>query len=154
MNWEAISAAAEILGSVAVVVTLLFVVTQLRHSASTMANSTLQSALNADVDIMTHLISDQELYSIYHRGIRSTETLTKEERGRFEILMLVMFRMVDSQYRQYKNGGADEEYWASLVITTQEHFRMPGVYASWQRQKSVLTSGFVALVDSWNVTHK
>ena len=74
------------------------------------------------------------------------------------ILILGIWAMMSSgavgQYRQYKNGGADEEYWASLVITTREHFRMPGVYASWQRQKSVLTSGFVALVDSWNVTPK
>ena len=37
--------------------------------------------------------------------------MSKEEHGRFEILMLLMFRMINSQYRQHMNGGADEEYW-------------------------------------------
>lgn len=152
MNWDAISAIAEILGSAAVVVTLIFVIAQLRHSSSTMTNSTLQNALTADVDIMTHLISDSELYSIYHRGMRSSEALTSEEYGRFEILMLAMYRMVNSQYRQYKNGGADKEYWECLMRTTQAHLRMPGAHASWQRQKSVLTEDFVGLVDGWDIT--
>jgi hypothetical protein len=152
MNWEAIGAGAELLGSGAVIVTLVFVVVQLRHSSSTVRNSTVQNASNAYIDILTQLISDPELYGIYHRGIRSFEKLTEEEYGRFEILMLVMFRMLESQYRQYKNGGADEEMWASLVKTFQAMLRMPGVYASWQRQKAILSTGFVRHVDSLKVT--
>jgi hypothetical protein len=154
MNWDVISAVAEIIGSIVVVVTLLFVLVQLRHSSSAIRSASLQSALGADVGIMTSLVSDSELHSIYHRGIRSTDNLTKEEYGRFEILSLLMLRMNDIQYQQYLNGETGVEYWESLAITLQNQLAMPGLNDSWNRQKGVLTKRFVAEVDSWRITPK
>ena len=154
INWEVVGAIAELIGSVAVLVTLLFVLIQLRHSSSAIRSVSLQSALGADVGILTSLVSDPELHGIYHRGIRSTDELSKEEYSRFEILLLLMLRMNDIQYQQYVNGETGAEYWDSLATTFQTQLEMPGMFASWQRQKGVLTKGFVAEVDSWGVTPK
>jgi len=152
INWEVVGALAELVGSIAVLVTLLFVLIQLRHSSSAIKSASLQSALGADVGIMTTLVSDPELHGIYHRGIRSTDKLSKEEYSRFEILLLLMLRMNDIQYQQYMNGETGSEYWDSLATTLRTQLEMPGMFASWQRQKGVFTKGFVAEVDSWGVT--
>jgi hypothetical protein len=154
INWEVVGAIAELIGSIAVLVTLLFVLIQLRHSSSAIKSASLQSALGADVGIMTTLVSDPELHGIYHRGIRASDELSKEEYSRFEILLLLMLRMNDIQYQQYMNGETGSEYWDSLATTLQTQLEMPGMFASWQRQKGVLTKGFVAEVDSWGVTPK
>lgn len=154
IDWEVVSAIAELIGSLAVVVTLLFVLVQLRHSSSAIRSSSLQSALGADVGIMTSLVSDPELHGIYFRGIRGSEGLSKEEYSRFEILTLLMLRMNDIQYQQYRNGETSSDYWDSLATTLKPMLAMPGLYASWQRQKGVLTKGFVAEVESWGVTPK
>lgn len=152
MNWEIVGAVAELIGSIAVLVTLLFVLVQLRHSASAIKSASLQNALNADVGIMTPLVSDPELYEIYYQGIRSSDGLSKKEYGRFEILMLVMMRHIDIQYQQYKNDETNSEYWESLATTFRLQLGMPGGFASWQRQKNVLSKSFVLEVESWGVT--
>ncbi|MEP1472159.1 MAG: hypothetical protein ABJK25_14395 [Halieaceae bacterium] len=152
MNWEVVGAVAELIGSLVVLVTLLFVVVQLRHSSSAIRSGSLQNALNADVGIMTALVSDPELYEIYYQGIRSSDALSKKEYGRFEILMLLMMRHIDIQYQQYQDGETDSEYWESLATTFRGQLSMPGAFASWQRQKGVFSKSFVSEVDSWNVT--
>ena len=152
MNWDAVSAIAELLGSAAVVITLIFVIVQLKQNSSAVKNATTQAGSDTYTEIMTSLVSDPDLFDIYFRGIRSTEELSKSEYARFEIIILNMLRMADMQFRQHQNGGGDEEHWDSIRRSLVGLLQMPGAYASWQRQKGVFTASFVKEVDGWGVT--
>ena len=135
MNWDAIGALAELIGSVAVVITLVFLIFEIRHNATITKKSTLKNALNANTGKLGNLISDPELSDIFYRGIRSDDDLNVQQRGRFDIFSL-FFRMLDAQSMQYREGTADQEHWESLVRNLEAALHMPGSSASWQRQKN------------------
>lgn len=49
LNWDAIEAVAELLGSVAVVITIIFVAILLRYNSTAVRNSTLQNQTNSSI---------------------------------------------------------------------------------------------------------
>ena len=98
MNWDAIGAIAEMLGSIAVVITLIVLRIQVRHSASMIKQTTVQSAMIANTEFLSNLTNNPALYDIYYRGLRNDSDLNPQERGRFDLLMLATFRIIDMQF--------------------------------------------------------
>ena len=154
MNWDAIGAIAEMLGSIAVVITLIVLLIQVRHSASMLKHSTVQSIMNTNNEFLGNLANNPDLYNIYYRGLRNDENLEPQERGRFDLLMLATLRIVDMQFQQYIGGGSDDLHWGAIKAGLQSTLAMPGANASWQRQRSTLSVAFVEEVESWSISPK
>ena len=63
MNWEAIGAIAEILGSLAVIVTLVLLILQLKTNSIMIQNSTAQSSTSSISEWARQLTQNPDLYS-------------------------------------------------------------------------------------------
>ena len=127
MNWEAIGAFAELLGSLAVVVTLVFLLKQIKTNSIMIQNSTAQGAADAVAAWSRQLTNDPELYRIYRAGLKDDSTLSKEERGLFDLVMFQAINSISSIYLQYKNGGFGEERWDSEMHIFESIIDTPGV---------------------------
>ena len=149
MNWDAIGAIAEMLGSIAVVVTLVFLAAQLRSNSAMVRNSVLQSQASAMSDWASRLAGDPELYDLYRRGLLDESDLTKEERGRFDMLLIQVFQSVGTLHQQHVNGGMDKATWVANLRTMGASFDTPGGRASWDRQKYMLDDRFQAEVEAF-----
>jgi len=147
MNWDAVGALAELTGSVAVVVTLIFLVVQLRHNSTAIRNATAQHSSSATSGVLSQLTLNPELLSIYRRGLKHPDDLTKDELGRFDFLLIQMFRDCDVQYQNYKNGGTGQEQWDAVARTIGSVAITPGGRASWNRQKHYFSTSFQAALD-------
>ena len=142
MNWEAIGAFAELLGSLAVVVTLIFLLKQIKTNSIMIQNSTAQGAADAVAAWSRQLTNDPELYRIYRAGLKDDSTLSKEERGLFDLVMFQAINSISSIYLQYKNGGFGEDRWDSEMQIFESNFDTPGGRSSWKRQKHMLDISF------------
>jgi len=142
VNWDALGAMAELLGSVAVVVTLLFLLKQLKTNSVMIQNSTAQGAADAIAAWARQLTENPELYRIYRMGLKNDSELSREERGLFDLTLFQAFNSISSIYVQYKNGGCGEDRWESEMRVFAANFNTPGGRASWQRQKHLLDINF------------
>ena len=142
MNWEAVGAIAELLGSMAVVGTLLFLVVQIRTNSVMIQNATVQDSANAVAEWSRQLTANPELYSIYRTGLRDDTALSKDDRGLFDLVLFQAFHSISSIYLQYRNGGLGEERWESEMRIFTTNFETPGGRASWERQKHMLDVKF------------
>lgn len=92
MNWDAIGALAELMGAIGVVVTLVFVAVQVRHSArATDSNSDelratrLRYAADSVSRFSELIASNKEVASIWRRGVVGEE-LDQDEATQFSWL--------------------------------------------------------------------
>ena len=148
MNWEAVGAIAELLGSMAVVGTLLFLVVQIRTNSVMIQNATAQDSANAVAEWSRQLTGNPELYRIYRTGLHDDTALSKEERGLFDLVLFQAFNSISSIYTQHQNGGLGEERWESEMRVFAANFNTPGGRASWERQKHMINVYFQEEVEA------
>ena len=108
MNWEMISAIAAILGSVAVIVTLVYLTVQTRQNAVSIQAHTRQAILDADQQLLIKLIENPELYTS-----RFKAELTEEDKVQLGAYLIMFVRMRENNWWQYRNGVLDETTWSS-----------------------------------------
>lgn len=147
MNWDAIGAIAEVLGSLAVVITIAFLAIQLRYNSSAVRNATLQGQSASMANWALALAQDAELHDLYRRGLIDPDSLSRAETGRFDLVMLLAFQSNTSIYQQYANGAMTERVWADSLRLLSAPLGTPGGWASWQRQKALLPEDFQAVID-------
>jgi hypothetical protein len=110
MNWEMLAAIGEILGSAAVLVTLVYLTIQARQNAASIQASTRQAILQEDQQFLFRVMDDPELGLL-----RFKSELTDEEKIRLSVYLIAFFRMRENLWRQYQNGVLDKGTWESYL---------------------------------------
>ena len=91
MNWEALGAIGEIVGAVAVVLTLGYLAVQIRQNTRATRAATSSAAAAAARDISGAVARDAELANLYETGLRSLYSLDPSQRAQFDSLMFTLF---------------------------------------------------------------
>ena len=87
MNWEALGAIGEVLGSLLVLATLIYVAIQTRDLNKQSQAEARYAFVDAVADINMVIAQDKETASAWRRGLESAEDLDADERMQF--LMLI-----------------------------------------------------------------
>jgi hypothetical protein len=106
MNWTKASAIAEILSSIAIVVTIGYLAVEIKQNAEATRAEIRQEILASDQQLLEMLIDDPKLSLIWYR-----EDLTDEEKTRLGYFLITHLRMRENNWLQYQNGILDEESW-------------------------------------------
>jgi len=99
MNWDAIGAVGEILGAIAVFVTLLYVAVQIRQNTKALRISSSSYINDALANLQGAIRSDADFADIWLRGCQSVVALTEIERARFSSHLLEMLNLAEYIHR-------------------------------------------------------
>lgn len=147
MNWEAITAITEILGVVAVVVSLIYLAIQIRQNSASIKASTYDSILSQATNLHTLLLSNEAISDAWIKGLNAPDELETVERLRFNSYMLRLFRMLEGFHRQAAIGLLDSEVFEASWSEILEFSRKPGMIDWWQNNRQHFTSAFRKYVD-------
>ncbi len=147
MNWDAIGAIAEMLGTVAVLVTLVYLAFQIKQSNTHMQSATAQSQADNQVRWMADLAKDPKLFDLYRTGLKDDEALSKEDRGRFDLIVWQLVIIVDAQYQKYKMGAIRNEQLEVISNSVMPILGTPGGMAAYKRQRHMLSAAFRTTLD-------
>jgi len=110
MNWDAISAVAETVGTIVVLITLLYLSVQMRIANKQREMESLRHTYDG-LNQMCELLSEStEKASIVKRGRESLGNLTGEERMVFEFMHIRILNTVESWYMQLMETSPPGEY--------------------------------------------
>jgi len=154
MNWDALGAIGEIIGALAVVITLFYVAAQMRQNNRQIAENTKVTRLAAHEASMhafsryRHLIANSpELAELYLKGCADYRTLSLADRMRFGNLLQEQFISWNLRHLHIRDGllEADtlERQKPFLVRTVTQ----PGVRYWWDRNKYIFDAAFVVVVE-------
>jgi hypothetical protein len=105
MNWDALGALAQAVGSVGVILTLIYLAVQTKHNTRILEQTgraheaaTYRANIDGVMNLQAVLAQDSRLALIWKKGL-ANESLTEEEVSRFEAY-LTMF-LFDIEYKLY-----------------------------------------------------
>lgn len=115
MDWDAIGAIAELLGAVAVIVSILYLAAQVRQSAADVRAEIIHSLHNNQVD----LVSKPAVDTVLALGVEKAhigEPLNREERAQYS--MWVLAHLINHQQikMEYDRLDVDPDLYASERI--------------------------------------
>ena len=155
MNWEAIGALGEIVGALAVVLTLAYLAIQVRHAKEAAADTNrlerskgvrdMMLASAADSGLRENLTKGLQL-SDYYNEIASNLNMSSDEAASFDWAMLYWFWLHWGQYASTTKESDVEE----LRNVISGFYRNPGVRVCSEKSpwaRPVLEKDFVNFVD-------
>ena len=119
MNWDAITAVGEIVGSTAVVVSLLYLAIQIRAQNRESRMAAAHDILAAFREIQTPM-QDPEAAKLWLKARAEYDALENYEKIQFYALIGPMLRVWEEAYIQFHSGRLDEEIWERVVAEFSE----------------------------------
>jgi hypothetical protein len=130
MNWEAISAIAEAVSAVGVILTLIYLAAQIRQNTASVRDATLQGLRADSVTFMENIFKDADLTRIWSFGSKGIESLRDLDRDRFHLLVLSCLRRFENIHQLRHRGLMDEE-WHGFRESFFELVSRPGIREWW-----------------------
>lgn len=128
MEWGALG---EIIGAIAVVVTLIYLARQIRLNTQSLRAAAKHNATRAQLDYFDTLLHDPELRRTYRRGLKDFQELDAESRDVFGMLMYKSFFTFSEAYYQYRHAHFDEAQWLESREAIDWHLARSGARAWW-----------------------
>jgi len=110
MNWDAIGSIGEVVGAFGVIISLIYLASQIRHNSAWLKSSVVESAGTRAGDLSSSVYSDEELSRIIRIGLsKDADSLNLEEKHRFTLVLYRTLRNQEINYTHYKSGLLGEE---------------------------------------------
>ena len=154
MNWEAIGAIGEIVGAIAVVVTLGYLALQIRQNTNALRGSAHETATGRISNFAISVGSNPVAAKVYHSGLTEPEKLDAEQWGQFTLLITAVFGGIETTYWQQKRGNVDAQIWERWHSILRELVAQAGVQRWWETGHMAFTAEFTELVESELGTHR
>ncbi len=154
MNWEAIGAIGELIGAVGVIVSLVYLATQIRHSSRLMGEHSRALRVAAIDQIAAGfsrfrdpLIRDPAIAALWLKGTKDYGSLDEVELVRCSRLFQELFFGHQNVYARYKEGAASEGLWLDHRDAIIANLRMPGIRAWWADVHMIYADDFEEVVE-------
>ena len=147
MNWDALGALAELVGALGVIVSLLYLATQIRvqnRESRVSASRELSSSFN---DFLGDMARDSVLAEIFIRGLRDMGSLDEVELMQFSSHMNRVFRVFESMHLQNLEGRLDSSVWRGVANILKDYSSQKGFRDWWSTRRHWYSNDFQIYVD-------
>ena len=154
MNWEAISAIGQIVGAIGVVVSLIYVATEVRNSARATQLASRRSISEIFTLLSRQLAEHPDLRELYYRGLHDFESLEGTDLVGFAQVMLQLFRAYEEAYYGHLEGHLDARVWYGWEAAMNDLNGYPGVQGWWRLRSHWFHEDFAKHINQLQQTAK
>jgi hypothetical protein len=149
MNWDAIGAVGETVGALGVLVTLVYLATQIRDNTRSLQAASLQSVLEGARDrYFLPMAQSSDMSEIFARGLTCLDDLDADEKRRFFYMMFEQyFQMQQVMHLHERDLIPQVDYDAWLDYTTSLT-RTPGGAEMWTHCETVITPTIAKVINA------
>ena len=148
MNWDAIGAVGEIVGALAVVLSLFYVGRQVRESSKAVKGQTYQSLVEFSGQILSNVVNDPS-YGEISRRVFANQELDENQQHRYQSQFSMFLRMLESAHHQYSLGLISEAQLHSLAATLNNHLASNAGSRAWDYARSNRPKQFSMFIDEY-----
>jgi len=149
MNWDALGAIGELIGAIAVVVTLVYLALQVRQSNRAARSSNALAVLMNSQRVAQAVMVDRGLGDIVVRAIAGKEELSSADKLAAYAWFHILLKTSELAHMSFLHGELDQEYWEGWLRFYRSYYLTPGFQAYWVERKGGFTPGFQAAVERW-----
>ena len=127
MNWDAISAISQLIGSLAVVLSVLYLAVQVHQSTRVARLATQDAAAAALRDVTKPFMENAELERIWRVGLEDVGALSVEERARFFHAAYQWLKAFETIHSHYVYGLMDRQLFEGWEGLLRHYVAAPGI---------------------------
>ncbi|MEM7292176.1 MAG: hypothetical protein AAF420_02115 [Pseudomonadota bacterium] len=113
MNWDAISAIAETVGVIVVVLSLAYVGFQVRQNTTQLRQDNLRETVRGTLDTNWYFHRDGPAFEVFRRGIKSFDNLEPKDKAHFHSILMDLSFYMELVRNMEVSGLVDE---AALTV--------------------------------------
>ena len=143
-DWASI---AEIVGGIAVIVSLIYVGLQVNDSTSAIRSSAASDATKTMQSWYLEMGRNRQASDIWYSAMTSAEPLPARDEFQFMMSMHTAILGMQNSYLLSKEGTLDEEFREAVTTAIVAVKDMPGMARYWKQRKGFFHTGFAEYVD-------
>jgi len=138
VNWDALGAVGEIVGAIAVIITLVYLAAQTRQNTEAVRHAFQRGVMEHANEWRFKIVQDPAISELFRNGLRDPESLSANDRYRFRMFLDALLF-----------------HWQHAVVTgvpipaanITRVLGQPGGMWYWARAKDVLEQDFVVFIE-------
>ncbi len=139
---------AEILGTSAILVSLIYVAVQVRQHTRVTKLSTAQNVSRDIREALSIIANDTTMASIHLRAMVDVASLAPEEKHRFYIYMNSIYKVYETAYYQNLQGALDAYIWDGVIGNLTIGKDTSGYRSFWRDRKQIYSKAFQNFYDN------
>src|SRR5246127_803260 len=147
-NWDAISAISQLIGSIAVVLSVLYLALQVHRSTRVAKLATQDAAATALREVTKPFMENAELERIWRVVLEDLSALSIEERARFFHAAYQFLKAFETIHFHYVYGLMDRELFEGWHGLLRHYIVAPGMAHYWKLRPDIFSERFRKFVDA------
>jgi hypothetical protein len=145
---ESLANLGEIIGAIAVVVSLIYLAVQVRQNTQAQRTENFSRALDRVAAMQATLSQDSETSAIFSKGVAEPSELKPKERMQFTWAMYELFGAFEFMFLASKANAIPEEVWRRWSSAVAWWLSFPGVQTWWKVRPIPFTDSFTLYIES------
>jgi hypothetical protein len=133
----------EFLGSIAVLVSLVYLAIQVKRNTETARTSTYQSIVSEFSSLNHAMAGTPDLSILFVNAMENFATLRIEEKARMSQIFFVLFHNFENMFYQHYKGFLDDEVWIGWKRLMLTYHARPGFQTWWSVRSDTFSPLFV-----------
>jgi hypothetical protein len=147
-NWEEISAIAQLVGSVAVIASVLYLAMQVHQSTRIAKLAAQDAAATALREVTKPFAENSELARIWRIGLENLESLSAEDQARFFHSTYQFLKAFETIHFHHVYGLMDQQIWDGWCGLLRHYIVSPGIAYYWEIRHDLFSKRFQEFVGS------
>jgi hypothetical protein len=147
VNWEAISAIGQVVGALAVVISLIYLARQVGSSARETRIASGRAWADRFLRLLQQLAEHPDLSDLFYRGTKDFKSLEDTEQKRLATFFHQIFRTYEEVYFAQLQGQLDARLWRDVYLIMFEVIGTSGVQAWWRSRSHWYAEDFAKHLD-------
>lgn len=146
MNWDwtFITAIASIVGVIGGLISVVFLILEVRRNAQAIEGATVQSLMSFEKDVFSLIATNAALYV---KGSVGLDKLSATEKLAFDRIVGVQMSLTYSAFVQFQNQLIDDEVWDAYFNALNKYMEKPGFHESWKSFEMSYPKSFREMVN-------
>ncbi len=147
MNIQDWGALGEMIGAIAIIISLIYVGLQVRQTTKAVRLNTAHDVADDCGGVYALIAQDLAIADIWLRGLTSIETVLGAERTQFYSLLHTFFKAFENAHYQMMEGALDKKQWAAMAQQFLWLKDFSGMKAYWPERKFIFSEEFQEYFD-------
>jgi len=147
MDIITLAAWGEFLGGIAVVVSLVYLASQIRQNSKLLRASTASATTATSADFSSLVVQDSEVARILREGMADRSSLSEDDMQRFDALLGMAFTANNQEYQFFVDGVVARSIWENRTLALRRQLRLPGFRQWWTEWGDIYPEEFQNVID-------
>ncbi len=147
MDITTLAAWDESLGGIAVVVSLIYLASQIRQNSKLLRASTASASVAGNTASSSLIAGDPEMARIFWDGLADRSSLSEADRRQFDPLVSIFFAGWNQEYQFAEDGVSGPSVWENRRNGMLRLFQQPGMRQWWNEWRDTYGDDFAEFVD-------